>query len=260
MVARLALLILCLLLPALAAAQGSCRACHPSHYLELGSCSACHRGDPRTDRPALAHHDLIEGRYAHFAIPGSAVTQQGVKLLEQAGCRRCHRSGGKGNTLASDLDRLLPGARPREVMQSIRQPVLFMPDFALAEATAVPLVNALLAHSAAAERAAGEVPLVVHFEGVERQENLFDKKCGGCHRLLTSQWGGLGNGLVGPNLSGLTSEFYPVPFREGEPWTAERLKKWLENPRAIRPMARMRPMPLEAEEVKKVLEIVTPKD
>jgi hypothetical protein len=66
---------------------------------------------------------------------------------------------------------------------------------------------------------------------VEWVENAFDKHCGGCHRVLTRRWGGLGSGLVGPNLSGLTSEFYPMPFREGEPWTAERLKKWLENPR-----------------------------
>lgn len=260
MVAGRTLLILLLLLglPGLAAAQGSCLKCHPSHYSEVGSCTHCHRGDPRTDRVELAHHDLIAGRFAWFALPDSPLTQYGVQLVGQAGCRRCHQSGGKGNALASDLDRLLPAARPEEVLQSIRQPVLFMPDFAFPEATAVMLVNALFSHSLQAEKPVGETPLVVHFEGVERSENPFDKHCGGCHRLLTRQWGGLGSGLVGPNLSGLTSEFYPVPFREGEPWNAERLKKWLENPRAVRPQVRMRPQVLEAAELKRVLEIVAP--
>jgi cytochrome c2 len=65
--------------------------------------------------------------------------------------------------------------------------------------------------------------------------------CGGCHRVLTRKWGGLGRGAIGPNLSGLTGEFYPTQFKEGEPWTTERLGKWLENPRAIRPGARMPP-------------------
>lgn len=252
------ILLLLLLLPVLAAAQGSCLKCHPPHYDEAGSCTFCHRGDPRTDRPGLAHHDLIAGRFSWFALPASPVTQSGIKLLEQAGCRRCHRTGDKGNTLASDLDRLLPAARPQETLHSIRRPVLFMPDFAFPEATAVSLVNALFAHSAQAEKPAGETPLVVHFEGVARAENAFDKHCGGCHRLLTRRWGGLGSGLVGPNLSGLTSEFYPVPFREGEPWNAERLKKWLENPRAVRPQTRMRPQVLEPAELTKVLEIAAP--
>ena len=246
------------MLPVLSAAQGNCLKCHPSHYDEVGSCTFCHRGDPRTARVGLAHHDLIAGRFSFFAIPESPVTQSGVKLIEKAGCRRCHHSGGKGNTLASDLDRLLPAARPDEVLQSIRQPVLFMPDFAFPEATAVPLVNALFSHSLKAEKPVGETPLVVHFEGVERSENAFDKHCGGCHRVLTRQWGGLGSGLVGPNLSGLTSEFYPVPYREGEPWNAERLKKWLENPRAVRPQARMRPQVLEPEELTRVMKIVAP--
>jgi mono/diheme cytochrome c family protein len=244
-----------LFLPALAAAQESCLNCHAPHYGEAGNCTFCHRGDPRTDRAGLAHHNLIAGRFAHFALPESPVTQFGRQRLEQAGCRRCHRSGGKGNSLASDLDRLLPAARPEEVLRSIRQPVLFMPDFAFTEQTAVLLVNALFAHSAQAEKPAGEIPQVVHFEGVERAENVFDKHCGGCHRVLTQRLGGLGRGLVGPNLTGLTSEFYPVLFREGEAWTTERLKKWLENPRATRANARMAPVSPPAEDLALLLEM-----
>lgn len=238
----------------LAAAEGSCVKCHPPHYSVAGGCTTCHRGNPRTDRPDLTHASLIGARYAHFALPDSPVTQHGRRLLDEAGCRRCHRSGGKGNVLASDLDRLLPGARPEDVLRSIRQPALFMPDFAFAEATAVSLVNALFAHAVRAEQPAGETPLVVHFEGVARAENRFEKHCGGCHRMLTRQWGGLGHGVIGPNLSGLFSEFYPHRFTDEERWSRESLERWLKNPRSIRKAARMAPQGLEPDELRQVLE------
>ena len=251
---RTVLILLLLLIPVLAVAEGSCDKCHPQHYDAAGGCTTCHRGNPRTDRPDLAHASLIGARYAHFALPDSPVMQYGLQLLEKTGCRRCHRSGGKGNVLASDLDRLLPGARPEDVLRSIRQPVLFMPDFAFAEATAVSLVNALFANAAQAEPQVGETPLVVHFEGVERAENRFEKHCGGCHQLLTNRWGGLGHGAIGPNLSGLFSEFYPHPFTDVERWSRANLEKWLKNPRAIRKAARMAPQGLEPDELRQVLE------
>lgn len=251
---RAVLIVLLLLAPLAAAARESCLTCHAPHYLAAGSCTACHRGDPRTDRPELAHANLIGGRFAYFALPESPVTQYGMQLLDRAGCRRCHRSGAKGNVLASDLDRLPADARPAEVVRSIREPVLFMPDFGFGEATAASLVNALFAHAAKAEPVAGEVPLVVHFEGVERAENPFEKHCGGCHRLLTKRWGGLGSGIVGPSLAGLFGEFYPRTFKEGERWSAANLEKWLKNPRETRKEARMAPLPLKPAELRQVLE------
>lgn len=232
----------------------SCLKCHPQHYAEAGSCVTCHRGDPRTDRPDLAHANLIGGRFAYFALPDSPVTQYGMQLLDRVGCRRCHRSDKKGNELASDLDRLPVDVRPAEVMQSIRRPVLFMPDFGFSEATAASIVCALLAHAAKTEPMEGEVPLIVHFEGVERVENPFEKHCGGCHRLLTRRWGGLGSGVIGPNLAGLFGEFYPRTFRDEERWSVANLEKWLKNPREFRKEARMAPLPLKPAELRQVLE------
>lgn len=254
--ARAVLILLLLILPAVlpAAAEESCLKCHPPHYVEAGGCTTCHRGNPRTDRVDLAHANLLGARFAYFALPESPVTQFGLQLLERAGCRRCHRSGEKGNLLASDLDQLPPGTRPEELVRSIRQPVLFMPDFAFAEATAASLVNALFTQAAKAGIVTGETPLVVHFEGVERVENPFEKHCGGCHRLLTKRWGGLGRGIIGPNLSGLFSEFYPRTFRDAERWSAANLEKWLKNPREIRKGARMAPLPLKPAELRQVLE------
>lgn len=236
-----------------AAVAERCLQCHPPHYVAAGSCTTCHRGNPRTDRVDLAHANLFGARFAYFALPESPVTQFGMQLLERAGCRRCHRSGDKGNQLASDLDHLPPGTRPEELVRAIRQPVLFMPDFAFAETTAASLVNALFAQASRARPVAGETPLVVHFEGVTRAENPFEKHCGGCHRLLTGRWGGLGRGTIGPNLSGLFSEFYPRMFRDEERWSAANLEKWLKNPREIRKGARMAPLPLKPAELRQVL-------
>jgi len=245
--------VLLLLFPVLASAEGSCIKCHPTHYAAIGNCMSCHRGDPRTDRTDLAHATLIRARYAYFALPDSLITQYGKQLLDQAGCRRCHQSGGKGNGLASNLDQPQPAVRPEDLMRAIQQPVLFMPDFFFAETAAVSLVNALFAHASEAEPQVSENPLVVHFEGVERAENFFEQHCGGCHRLLTKQWGGLGRGAIGPNLSGLFSEFYPGRFRDNERWSRANLEKWLKNPREIRKMARMAPQKLKPDELSKVL-------
>lgn len=242
-------------LPLPAMAAGSCLRCHPAHYVAVGACAVCHRGDARTERRELAHFDLIGGRFAWFALPDSPVPAGGRQLLARAGCRRCHRSGGKGGRLASDLDRLLPGARPEELVRALRQPALFMPDFAFGEATAVLLVNALLGHSATAEAPAGETPQVVHFSRRRQEEHVFERHCGGCHRLLTRQWGGLGRGTIGPNLSGLFGEDYPATFRAAERWSPEALRSWLRRPRAIRPTTRMAPPQVSEEEVRQLLEV-----
>ena len=249
---RAILILLLLLLPVRAMAEGSCGTCHSPHYTAFGNCTSCHRGDPRTDRTDLAHATLIRARYAYFALPDSLVTQYGKQLIDQAGCRRCHQSGGKGNGLASNLDQLQPDVRPEDLMRAIRQPGLFMPDFFFAEAAAVSLVNALLSHAAKAERQVSENPLLVYFEGVKRDENPFDEHCGGCHRLLTKHWGGLGRGAIGPNLSGLFSEFYPSRFGINERWSRRNLEKWLKNPREIRKMARMVPQRLLPDKLSKV--------
>lgn len=242
-------------LPGLSRAAGSCQVCHSAHFATLGECVTCHRGDPRSRRPDIAHHELIAGRYSHFAVPGSPITERGQKLIDQAACRRCHVTGGKGNRLATDLDRLLPGGRPAEAQVSIQKPALFMPDFGLPDDAAVAIVNALLASSARAPRRAGETPQVVHFATGPKLESAFETHCGGCHRVLTRSQGGLGKGAIGPNLSGLFTEHYPASFGDGQRWTAANLKKWVENPRQVRKQAVMAPVRLTDEQWRQVLAV-----
>jgi cytochrome c2 len=130
-----------------------------------------------------------------------------------------------------------------------------MPDFRTTEAQRRSLVTALLAESEKADRS-DSAPQVVHFSDGASGKDVFSVKCGGCHRVLTTRLGGLGREAVGPNLSGLLSTFYPSTFRNGQPWTEERLRDWLKNQRQIRPTAVMQPVVLTEKEFRELVEIV----
>lgn len=258
MVARLALLILCWLLPGAAlAAEPRCLSCHAAHHAELGGCLDCHRGDPRSSRPEIAHFGLIPARYSHFRMPESALVERGGKRIDETGCRRCHVIGRRGNRLATDLDQSVRASAPEELAGAIRRPVLFMPDFHWPEPLLDEVVNALFAAGKDGKEAEDELPRIVHFE-VEGTagENPFVKHCGSCHRVLTAAAGGLGASDYAPNLSGLLTPFFPVEYREKEPFSRENLKKYLDNPRQTRPLTRMAPVRLEEGEYRRLLEII----
>lgn len=246
-------MVLCLvaLLPAAVPAAPRCIACHPVHYAERGPCTDCHRGDGRTDRRNIAHRDLIPAAYSWFALPDSAVVRRGGDRIEASSCRRCHTWRGDGNGLAANLDDLLAVSAPRKIHDAIRTPAAYMPDFGFEETQIREIVNAILAAGARRGTPAGlEIPVVVHFEDPDdRTDLLFPKACGPCHRILSDAGGGLGSGAIGPNLSGLLTRHYPKTFGGRETWTPERLKRWLKNPRSVKPAASMPPVPLSPEQV-----------
>lgn len=233
-----------------------CLSCHPAHYSGSGSCTNCHQGNPASGRKNIAHQRLIAGRYARFTMTGDPVLREGNRLLDQYACRRCHVIGGTGNKLSANLDHATARRLPEEMSESIRRPVQNMPNFRVQDEQAVAVVNVLL--SAARQQSAVAVrPQVVHFDQAgSAGKDVFSIKCGPCHRLLTSRLGGLGRGDAGPNLSGLLSSYYPKSFRNREAWNADRLRRWLENPRAIRPGAQMLPVKLSETELRDLLEIV----
>lgn len=244
-------LLLVLLLPAAARASSSgCLGCHPVHYEARGSCAHCHRGDDRTDRKNVAHRDLIPGAYAWFTQADSPAVRGGMRRIEASFCRRCHGWLGQGNALAANLDDLAAVSSPRKIHESIRNPAAYMPDFRFDEAQTREIVNAILSGGARPDRKErAEIPAVIHFEDPGGNKDLlFPRHCGGCHRILSDSWGGLGAGSVAPNLSGLFTRHYPASFGTGAPWTPENLKKWMRNPRSVKPAATMPPVPLEAEE------------
>ena len=222
-----------------------------------GSCTGCHGGNPRSGRKNIAHQGVIAGRYAHFTLGPGPRVREGERLIELYACRRCHGVAGRGNRLAVSLD-LVPSRRSAgEIAAAIRLPAKGMPAFGLHEDGIASIVNALY-HGARQKRETAGVPLRVHFTApAKRGEDLFSRRCGPCHRALTEQLGAVGTGDAGPNLSGLFSGHYLRTDNGDKGWTEKRLLLWVNNPRAVKPLARMRPVafsPREIAELKRILQ------
>jgi mono/diheme cytochrome c family protein len=243
------------------AGQNVCVTCHRPHPSRQENCISCHRGDDRTERKEIAHYDLIAGRFAYYTLEKSPVVERGKELLDRLACRRCHRYAGRGNRLANNLDATAMGEKAQDIYDSIKSPALFMPNFYLDENQIAALVNAILARAKSEKIPEGETAIVVHFQTAQhRRKNVFAGQCGKCHTILSESSGGLGSGDIGPNLSGLFSEFYPRTYREAESWNPERLKRWLENPRDIRMNAVMQPLRLSLDEFDQLLRIMNSRD
>ena len=254
------LLSLCCL-PAWAARQPQrCLSCHPSHHAARGVCTDCHHGNPDSERKNIAHQRLIPGTYIRFTLGDLTEVRAGRQLMELCACRRCHVSGGTGNRLATNLDDVPDRKTPGELVASIRHPALAMPDFGLDEERAVTIVSALLANARNRKGATKDAPLVVHFDRTATgRKDIFTRKCGACHQALTARMGIVGSGGIGPNLSGLLTPWYPKTYGNSKAWTVPRLARWLKNPRAVRPWARMQPVALTDSEFAKLEQIIRTK-
>lgn len=229
-----------------------CRSCHAAHYAERGACSDCHRGNPVSERKNIAHAGLRAGKFVRFTLGDPALKRDGEQRMDQLACRRCHVTAGRGNGLATSLDSAASRKTVEELVRSIRQPVAAMPQFGLDVERIALLINMILAGSQGHETDT-TAPAKVHFnDSGNKSEDIFSKKCGSCHRTLTERMGALGAGDIGPNLSGLFSQYYPKTFKNGEVWNARNLRAWLKNPREIRDWARMQPVVLTEKEMKEL--------
>lgn len=261
MVIHLAILILLALFQAADAQaapqpRNQCLGCHAVHYRDQGDCRDCHRGNPASARRNIAHLGLIPGRFARFRSAADPLVQEGNRLLEQFACRRCHVIGGRGNRLAASLDDVTAMKGPQELVRSIGSPALGMPLFRLSEGQMTALVTGLYAGGMTVKRGP-ERPQVVFFQERDgKGPDLFSRKCGSCHRILSERLGALGRSDSGPNLSGLFTQYYPKTFRNRERWHAEGLKQWLENPRNVRRLSTMPPVVLTAEELREIVDIL----
>ena len=94
---------------------------------------------------------------------------------------------------------------------------------------------------------------VVHFQDNAAVNDIYQKKCGICHKALTSA-GALGTSEDAPNLSGL-SKVYP-DYLNGRHWNKELLDKWLINPRSLKKNAVMPIIELTDKEKKAVIDIL----
>lgn len=185
---------------------------------------------------------------------GAAQKTEWEKKLNSLGCRRCHVIGAVGNPFAVNLDQSAQKKSPEELARAIKNPAKAMPDFRLDDSTTDEVVTALLAASLKSTPNLKPAAQLVHFDQTRvNKVDVISRKCGSCHKVLTRRNGLLGKGDAAPNLSGLFSPFYPAK----EPWNAERLDRWLQNPRKARSSAAMQPVGISGKELielKKLLE------
>ncbi|MDY0213827.1 MAG: selenite/tellurite reduction operon c-type cytochrome lipoprotein ExtS [Desulfuromonadaceae bacterium] len=224
---------------------------------QLSQCVECHRGNLSTTRKNLAHSGLVQPRHSWYTYPQGQAVQQGEKLTQKFACRRCHVTGEKGNNLATSLDSIAPGRSSVELELSVREPAVFMPLFPLTDTDLDLILTRILAGGLAAPKEQALIsPLVVYFSHAAAQEDPFSRHCGGCHRMLSHKYGGLGTDVIGPNLSGMGTQFYPPTGRDNKPWKRDDLRDWVKNPRKIRALATMPPLSIQDEELRQVLDIV----
>lgn len=235
-----------------------CLGCHPAHLSEQGSCTSCHSGNPLSDRKDIAHHRVVAGRYARYTLEGDPVGSEGRRLVDRFACRRCHVTNGTGNRLATPLDSIPTMKTPEEIAAAIRTPMYGMPDFRVPEDQITALVNGILWGARQQPKPPVQLPLLLHFSGEEQgAKNLFTRKCGSCHTALTRNHGMSGGGNIGPNLSGIFSEWYPNRSGGRSGWSAHRLRRWLDNPRETLPTGRMQPVNLSAGEFGVVIDTLS---
>ena len=182
------------------------------------TCTTCHRGESTTMRKDIAHYKLISGKYASFTDKSSPKTQNGIELIKDAACTRCHNIGTSGATLASDLNSAVKRLTTDELIKAIKEPVINMPDFQFSNQDIENLITGLYYYTIPQD--SKSITQVVHFQGDTGGNDIFQKKCGTCHKALTSA-GALGNSDDAPNLSNLTNS-YP-DYLNGSSWNKAHL-------------------------------------
>ncbi|PLX68972.1 MAG: cytochrome C [Denitrovibrio sp.] len=245
-------LVFLLILVSAVSFASTCVNCHEKHHTDAGSCFTCHRGDGRSSRENIAHAGLITSKYADFQINKEAV-KNGELVVDKANCRRCHTIDEKGNKLALNLDESASKNTGELLQESINKPNDFMPDFRFNVVDTADIVKYMLSVSGE-ENIYIRKPYVIY---VKKNEDVFDKKCGGCHKALILQEGSTGRGDSAPNLSGLgTRYFQSKVLRDNERWDKDKLKKWIDNPRSISKQTIMPPAKLTKDELEYVYKLL----
>lgn len=248
MAARI-LIILLLSCSFLYASDNKCISCHENVCVNKpDNCISCHRGDSSTSRKDIAHYKLIKGKYASYTDKSNPKTQKGIKIIEKAACTRCHNIGKSGATLASDLNSAVKRLTTDEIIKSIKEPVINMPLFQFNDEDMEALITGIYYYTIPED--SKSITQIVHFQDKAAGNDIFQKKCGTCHKALTSA-GALGTSEDAPNLSGL-SKVYP-DYLNGKHWDKDLLDKWLTNPRSLKKNAVMPIIELTDEEKKAVI-------
>jgi len=209
----------------------NCIKCHISHYEKIADCVTCHRGIDITSRKGIAHFNLITGQFADFLM-NSKYISEAKDVVEDVGCRRCHLLAQKGNNLARDLYFTGKNRNGEYIVKMIKEPNEYMPNFHFDNTTAIKIAKFILLDGVV-KRESKISPYPVYIDGEEK--NVFSEKCGGCHNALLKGVGPAGKGDIGPNLSGLFTEYYKsIILGNNKKFNEDLLKKWIKNPRSIK--------------------------
>lgn len=229
----------------------NCTKCHKAHYTKVASCNTCHKGIDATSRKEIAHYNLITAKYADFLINEKNI-KEARNLAYDSGCRRCHILEGKGNALARDLHYTGRKNTGEYIFKMIRKPNEYMPDFHFDNSTIDKLVKLVLFDGAkAVEKKNTAYPVFLD----TNVENVFSKKCGNCHKALLRNIGPVGKGDIGPNLSGLFTEYYKSKVLiNNKNFTEDLLREWLKNPRQISKTTVMPVIELDDKEIADLIE------
>ena len=247
------LLLFLIIIVRVSVSEGACVKCHdmPEHYVNNGSsCTDCHSGIGNTTRQEIAHYRIIRGIYSYYSLGNNKHTQEGARIIERFSCRRCHVINNDGSNLASNLDMSVKRLISEEIADAIKMPNLQMPDFRLPQSGIDCLVNALLQYSRI--NPASNMVEIVQL-GENKEAELFQVKCGGCHIML-SRNGTLGKRQLAPFLSGINKKYYPKV--DNRAWSRVMLSDWLDNPRKIKPFAVMPVIKLNVEEKETLLDLI----
>lgn len=232
--------------------ENTCISCHNNTCVEKGSnCTICHRGNDTTKRKDIAHYKLIKGEFAEFNNEKSPVTQRGITLIADANCIRCHKIGNSGANYATDLNSSVKRLSSDEIIKAVKEPAVNMPKFNFSDEDYRYLVTGLYYYTINTE--VKSITQIVRLNNHDNSSDLFNNKCGNCHKALTSI-GALGYYDSAPNLSSLKNS-YPE-YLNGENWNKENLKKWLANPRSLKKNATMPKIELNEEESKKIIDVL----
>lgn len=224
-----------------------CVTCHKEHI--KSSCISCHRGNSETKRLNLAHYKIVPGKFLLYKI-NKDINYKGNLLIKNLGCRRCHIIGDSGNNKVNNLNKTIEKKTTGEIIFTIQHPGDFMPDFNISGNTLTLIMNGLFSNSNINK--IEKETNIIYFKK-QQFDNIFNNKCGKCHRLLSDKFGFLGEGRNAPNLSGILTEYYPKTGNLKSN-TPEDIKIFLKNPRSYNKNSIMPPQELSDIEIEKILE------
>lgn len=226
-----------------------CVNCHSEHI--KSSCISCHKGNPNSMRIKIAHENIIKGEFLMYKIDNN-IKINSENIINDIGCRRCHKIGQYGNTKGSDLNKSINSKNIRDLTNSILAPSDFMPDFKLLPNRITLIMNGLIANSENYEESNSKS--IIYLKN-KLEKNLFIEKCGNCHKVISEKLGHLGSGNIAPNLSGILSKYYPKTINL-KTNSIEDIKNFIKNPRHFNKHANMPVVELSDEEMKEIIEIL----